>query len=578
MNKKIYLKIKIKKKYKYKNKILNEDDINIINENSINLKNINLKNLFVKQNNTSRINKSQYTPTINKSQYTSIINKYQYTPRINKSHNTPTINKSHNTPRINILQNLKNERVSSINSDKNKKTTPNFTSVTFIKRVSSLKNYKDIQNSNFNIKPNNIPIDFSEYFQNSNLNEIVEPFFDEDIIIEKSDNIIFDINKPSFEKIVLKSDRLFEGEGTGYFTILYVNNEYRFYYRGLPYKNAKNYSTEALQPFENICLAISSDGLNFNNKQSLFKNDLCHNFSPIYLENNNKFLAISGTKVYNHGLWLISSENGIIWNLIKILLTEKNLIPNWTHGNHFDSLNCIVYNNKEQAFYIYFRHNDRSRRQVQYTTTKDFNNFTPTKLLPLLNDKQVYAPGIFKYFNSNYIISIPTIANPNNTEQKNCNNLFISNDFINFKKLDNNLFDDRHKMNVNGIVPSKDKTKMYIYTHINPTEIDNHIECYSYPMHRIHKIICKEDGFIKIKPINLSNKNISVNFETFENGSIIVEIYDKDNNLILKSNKNIGNELNYIIKWDLDNEIIIDDYYIKFILNNVNLYSFTYNL
>jgi hypothetical protein len=97
-------------------------------------------------------------------------------------------------------------------------------------------------------------------------------------------------------------------------------------------------------------------------------------------------------------------------------------------------------------------------------------------------------------------------------------------------------------------------------------------------MHRIHKIICKEDGFIKIKPINLSNKNISVNFETFENGSIIVEIYDKDNNLILKSNKNIGNELNYIIKWDLDNEIIIDDYYIKFILNNANLYSFSYNL
>ena len=307
---------------------------------------------------------------------------------------------------------------------------------------------------------------------------------------------------------------------------------------------------------------------------------MCHNFSPIYLENNNKFLAISGTSKYNHGLWLISSENGLIWNQIKILLTEKNLIPNWWHVNHFDSLNCFVYNYKEQAFYIYFRHNqnDPSRRQVQYTTTKDFNNFTPTKLLPLLNDKEVYAPGIFKYFNSNYIISIPTIANPNNTEQKNCNNLFISNDFINFKKLDNNLFDNRHKMNVNGFVPSKDKTKMYIYAHINTCEINNYIECYSYPMHRIHKIICKQDGFIKTKLINLINKNISLNFETFENGSIIVEIYDKDNNLILKSHKNIGNELNYIVKWELDNEIIIDDYYIKFILNNTNLYSFLYNL
>lgn len=119
---------------------------------------------------------------------------------------------------------------------------------------------------------------------------------------------------------------------------------------------------------------------------------------------------------------------------------------------------------------------------------------------------------------------------------------------------------------------------MYIYIHVNTCEIDNNIECYSLPLHRFHSIICKEDGFIKTKPINLVNKNISVNFETFENGYIIVEIYNKENILILKSDKLSGNELNYLIKWDLDNELVLDDYYIKFILNNANLYSFTYNL
>jgi hypothetical protein len=410
------------------------------------------------------------------------------------------------------------------------------------------------------------------------MNNIVEPFLDEDVIIEKSDNIKFNINKPTFEKKVLQSDQPFEGEGNGYYTIILVDNEYRLYYRGIPYKNSKNALTEQTQPYENICLATSNDGLNFNKKKSLFKNNYCHNFSPLYLKESNNFLAISGTNSFNKGLWLFSSNDGITWKIDKKIIDESNMLLGWSHGNHFDTLNCILYDNVNKKYYIYYRHNNPERRSVQYTETIDFINFSSTKLLPLLDNIQVYTPGIFKYFNSNYIISIPTITNINNIKMKNCNNLLVSNDYINFKKIDSNLFDSRHKMNINGIVPSIDNTKMYIYTHVNTDEIDNHVECYSLPLHRFHSIICKEEGFIKTKSINLLNNNISVNFETFENGNIVVEIYNKDNFLILKSNKMTGNELNYIIKWDLDNEIINDNYYFKFILNNANLYSFSYNL
>jgi len=406
----------------------------------------------------------------------------------------------------------------------------------------------------------------------------IEPFLYEDIIIEKSENIKFSINKPIFEKIVLQTDQPFEGEGNGYYTIILIDNEYRLYYRGIPYKNAKNYKTEALQQYENVCLATSNDGLNFDKKQLLFKNDYCHNFSPLYLKDSNNFLAISGTNTFNDGLWLLLSNDGITWNIDKKILNESNVLPGWDHRNHFDSLNCTIYDNVNKKYYIYYRHNKYQIRQVQYIETVDFINFSKTKELKLLDKIHLYTPGIFKYFDSNYLIAIPTTTNTCNADMKNCNNLLVSNDYINFKKIESNLFDDRHKMNVNGIVPSKDNTKMYIYIHVNTNEIDNHIECYSLPLHRLHSIICKEEGFIKTKLINLLNKNISINFETFENGSIIVEIYNKDNNLILKSNKLIGNELYYIIKWDLDNEIIIDDYYIKFLLNNACLYSFTNNI
>ena len=446
------------------------------------------------------------------------------------------------------------------------------------------KNTYLLKNYNNNLKPKydqNIVNDIIS--KHKILYDIIEPLLNEDIIIEKSENIIFDINKPTFEKIVLQSDQPFEGETNGYYTIIYVNNEYRLYYRGNPYKNIKDIKdftkiTETIHPYENFCLAISDDGLNFNTKKSLFKNDFCHNFSPCYLKEKNCFIAVSGIHYFNKGLFLFSSLDGLIWKKEKKIIDINNLLPGWYHQHHYDSLNCIIYNNKEDIYYIYYRHNNHKVRQVQYTKTRDFVNFSKTKLLPLIDNTQIYAPNIFNYFNSNYLFSIPTIANANDPFIKNCNNLFISNDSITFKKIQSNLFDDRIKMMVNGIVPSKDNTKMYIYIHVNLREVNNCIECYSYPIHRIHKIICKENGFIKTKLISLLNKNISINFETYEDGYIIVEIYDKKNNLILQSLKNNGNELNYKINWEIDNLIISDDYYIKFVLNNACLYSFTYNL
>ena len=79
----------------------------------------------------------------------------------------------------------------------------------------------------------------------------IEPFLDKNIIKEKTLNIIFEINKPIFEGIVLKLDKEYEITN-GYFTILYIDNEYKLYYRSCPYDYYKNkdnktyYSTEEL--------------------------------------------------------------------------------------------------------------------------------------------------------------------------------------------------------------------------------------------------------------------------------------------------------------------------------------------
>jgi hypothetical protein len=67
----------------------------------------------------------------------------------------------------------------------------------------------------------------------------IELFLDKNIVKEKTLNIIFEINKPIFEGIVLKLDREYEITN-GYFTILYVNNEYKLYYKSCPYNFYKN--------------------------------------------------------------------------------------------------------------------------------------------------------------------------------------------------------------------------------------------------------------------------------------------------------------------------------------------------
>ena len=101
------------------------------------------------------------------------------------------------------------------------------------------------------------------------MHKIVEPFLYREIISEKSNNIILEINKPFFEKTVLVSDQKYEGDGNGYYSIMLVNGEYRMYYRGIAHDCWKDksrtsyYSTEELTPYECFCLESSNDGLNF---------------------------------------------------------------------------------------------------------------------------------------------------------------------------------------------------------------------------------------------------------------------------------------------------------------------------
>lgn len=425
----------------------------------------------------------------------------------------------------------------------------------------------------------------------------IEPLLNRNIIIDKSDNIYFEIIKPKFEKVVLNLDR--DNEKTGaYYTILYVNDEYKLYYKSCPYsyykdkENKTYYSTEELQNHEYFCLATSTDGLNFEKKNynivnynnstdnNILKHDLfCHNFYPFYDKINNKYLGISGTSYGTDGIHLFNSFDGINWIYIKKILDVNNVLPGWGHNNHFDSLNCIVYNEKEAYYYIYFRDNKYNQRFVQYTTTKDFNEFTESKNINILDNNHavLYTPGIFKYENSDYFLGIPTI-NGTSYDDKNNSTLMISQDGINFNILTRELFNENNenKMNINSIVPSPDNRKIYIYSHCNLSE-NQYISCHSFEMNRIQKIVCYGYGFIKTDLIKLYNK-LFINYETFNNGYIHVIIIDINGNIILDTINVYSNSYGHEVIWNHGENITPSDYYIKFNMYNCNLYGFLYDI
>ena len=102
-----------------------------------------------------------------------------------------------------------------------------------------------------------------------------------------------------------------------------------------------------------------------------------------------------------------------------------------------------------------------------------------------------------------------------------------------------------------------------------------YLDCYAVDKDRMSLLRCDGNGTIQTKLINLINNNITINYKTFEGGSITIQIKDKNTEtVVLVSNKVEGDELNEKISWTNNIDLVEDDYYIEFNMYNCELYSF----
>jgi hypothetical protein len=447
--------------------------------------------------------------------------------------------------------------------------------------------------------------------------KLEESFFKKNIMKKK--NIYIHQSKFKFEKIVLNNSYDYEGASNNYYKILNVKNKYYLYYRASnnPYMLENGiFNNEPNYHLENTCLAISNDGLLFekyipNNKlyetkeieenNILFKNIYSHNFCPTYLNENNQFIALSGTQLNNNGLFLFISQDGFKWKNKGKCIDEKNIMQNFKHKNHFDTQNTIVYNPIDRYYYLFLRHNDEDNtRKVQVLKSIDFSYIMKSKIVEIKNKRELEIYNFNPYYleNSSCFMSIPNIAKNKYVEtyvnsvkkdnflvkEKSIKHLCISENGVEWNSIMNISLSHMNYNNqicpVNGYIINPEKTKYYFYFQNNVHTQDHEIQCYSIPYNRFIRQSSIGYGYVLTKKILLTHNEISINYKTSyvnKKGFIIVEILDINKKRICISQIYKGNKLCQNVKWLKNIPFKKDKYLLKFHLFNCDLYSFSYN-
>tara|TARA_R110000764_G_scaffold88923_1_gene170180 strand:- start:5439 stop:6881 length:1443 start_codon:yes stop_codon:yes gene_type:complete len=211
--------------------------------------------------------------------------------------------------------------------------------------------------------------------------------FVDDYLIENLDGLEIVKHTPIDEGPVLTFDNPWEGNFSGYATIIKDGDIFRAYYRGI------RVAGEDGNDIEVTCYAESKDGINWVKPNlNLFEIDgsldnnvilanaapLSHNFSPFLDSNpdakpNQRYKALAG--VQKSGLIAFTSPDGIHWKKLQ----EK---PVFTDGI-FDSQNVSFWSESEKKYICYFRSwsgkGYSGFRGVSRTTSEDFIHWTKPK-------------------------------------------------------------------------------------------------------------------------------------------------------------------------------------------------------
>ncbi len=209
-------------------------------------------------------------------------------------------------------------------------------------------------------------------------------------LIDKLDGASLELQRPLSGGVALKFDEPWEGQVSGYVTIIKDGDVYRMYYRGRP---LTGYGDNDPRAKEVTCYAQSTDGItwkkpplgliafggNTNNNAILADiGAVTHNFAPFLdtrpgIPKNERYKAVGGSR--ESGLIAYVSGDGIHFRKLR----DEPIIT----GGAFDSQNNVFWSDHEQCYVCFFRtfkqipERKEGFRWITKTTSVDFLNWTP---------------------------------------------------------------------------------------------------------------------------------------------------------------------------------------------------------
>ena len=220
-----------------------------------------------------------------------------------------------------------------------------------------------------------------------------ELFIDDHLIAEMKQTQLL-VHQPVREEIVADCDAPWEGNGCGYYSVLFDAKDsiYRMYYHAwqiptgvkgeepnFPLTIAYRQSRDGItweRPNLGLCEFRGSKDNNII-LDKMGDGSQCHDFSPFIDENPNakpeaRYKATGASMQTDKGVWAYQSPDGIHW-------TPMASAPVFTKGA-FDSQNISFWSAKEQQYVLYYRIFSQpgftGTRLVNRAVSKDFIHWT----------------------------------------------------------------------------------------------------------------------------------------------------------------------------------------------------------
>lgn len=425
------------------------------------------------------------------------------------------------------------------------------------------------------------------------------------------------LNHPAPQEIVFECDRPWEGNTSGYFTVLQDGKTFRMYYRGSGYDVKEKRETHP----EVTCVAESSDGIHwerpniglyeFNGSKRnniVWTGRESHNFAPFVDENPDtrrmqRYKAMASVEVPGNewgALGALVSPDGIRWRRLR----EE---PAITQG-HFDSLNTAFWDSVGRRYLCYFRIWHEGYRDISVSESSDFVRWSQPRLLDYGNTprEHLYTNAIRPYFrNPRILLGFPMRLVPDRAKVPEdpypslCDNvLIVSRDGLHFKRWleafqrpgpQRERWVNRNNAPAWGLLVTRSALPGC------PDEISFYsVEGYYLPNQtaRVRRFTLRMDGFVSVnapysggevltKLLTLQGERLQINYATSAVGSVKVEVTDLQGNPVKGFTADdcvemFGDELEADVRWkNADIRALRGKpVRLRFLLRDADLYAF----